>query len=32
MNKKFVELYLDGYHIGKSRDNKIDYDRQIKKD
>ena len=32
MNKKFVELYLDRYHIGKSRNRKTEYDRQIKKD
>lgn len=32
MNKEFVELYLGGYHISKSRNRKTDYDRQIKKD
>lgn len=32
MNKKFVELYLDRYHIGKSRNRKTEYDGQIKKD
>ncbi len=25
-------LFCDGYHIGKNRDNKTDYDRQVKKD
>lgn len=32
MNKEFVELYLEWYHIGKSGNRKTDYDGQIKKD